>query len=99
MAHPLPLEVVTATNVAAAIQTATAFRPEVVLMLSVYPTWTALRLLGNCAKFPVANIFMAAFTGYGTHDDKVLSREAGFDEHLTKPVHSDVAFQSNSSGV
>jgi hypothetical protein len=57
MAHPLPLEVVTATNVAAAIQLANAFRHEVVLMLSVYPTWTA---------------FIAALTGYGTHDDKCL---------------------------
>jgi two-component system CheB/CheR fusion protein len=29
---------------------------------------------------------LVALTGYGQEDDRRRSREAGFDEHLTKPV-------------
>ena len=29
---------------------------------------------------------MIALTGYGAEDDRALSREAGFESHLTKPV-------------
>jgi CheY-like chemotaxis protein len=29
---------------------------------------------------------MIAVSGYGSNTDQQLSREAGFDEHLTKPV-------------
>jgi two-component system CheB/CheR fusion protein len=36
-----------------------------------------------------ANIFLIALTGYGQAADRVASREAGFDEHLVKPVDVD----------
>jgi CheY-like chemotaxis protein len=29
---------------------------------------------------------MIAVTGYGSDEDRVRTREAGFDEHLTKPA-------------
>lgn len=32
------------------------------------------------------DIFLIALTGYGRPEDKALSKEAGFDEHLTKPA-------------
>jgi hypothetical protein len=39
-------------------------------------------------------------TGYGGDDDHRLSRETGFDEHLTKPVELPVlAFPQKSSGI
>jgi CheY-like chemotaxis protein len=37
-----------------------------------------------------------ALTGWGSEDDRRKSREAGFDEHLTKPVDPD-AFRSLDS--
>ena len=36
------------------------------------------------ADLPSARI--VAVTGYGQDEDRRRSREAGFDEHLTKPV-------------
>jgi len=32
---------------------------------------------------------IVAVTGYGQEDDRVRSREAGFDHHLTKPVDAE----------
>jgi DNA-binding response OmpR family regulator len=29
---------------------------------------------------------LVALTGWGSDDDKIRSRDAGFDRHLTKPV-------------
>jgi two-component system CheB/CheR fusion protein len=36
-----------------------------------------------------ASMFLIALTGYGQAADKAASREAGFDEHLVKPVDVD----------
>lgn len=32
---------------------------------------------------------LVALTGYGQASDRVLGRDAGFDEHLVKPVDTD----------
>ena len=34
-----------------------------------------------------ADMFLIALTGYGQSSDRVAGREAGFDEHLVKPVN------------
>jgi CheY-like chemotaxis protein len=34
------------------------------------------KVVRELRQIPVTNIFMAALTGYGTHDDKVLPRKA-----------------------
>ena len=34
-------------------------------------------------------MFLIALTGYGQATDRTASREAGFDEHLVKPVDVD----------
>lgn len=36
------------------------------------------------------HVRLIAVTGWGQDDDRARSREAGFDEHLTKPVDPDV---------
>jgi two-component system CheB/CheR fusion protein len=36
-----------------------------------------------------ASMFLIALTGYGQATDRAASREAGFDEHLVKPVDVD----------
>jgi two-component system, chemotaxis family, CheB/CheR fusion protein len=81
-------EVVTAINGAAAIQTAAAFRPEIVLLDIGLPDMDGFKVARELRQIPVlTNSFLVALTGYGTADDKELAREAGFDQHLTKPVH------------
>jgi CheY-like chemotaxis protein len=81
-------EVVTAINGAAAIQTAAAFRPEIVLLDIGLPDMDGFKVARELRQIPVlTNSFLVALTGYGTARDKGLAREAGFDQHLTKPVH------------
>jgi two-component system CheB/CheR fusion protein len=43
----------------------------------------ARRLRASAAH---ANMFLIALTGYGQSADRIAAREAGFDEHLVKPV-------------
>jgi len=40
-----------------------------------------------------------AVTGYGQHDDRQRSRQAGIDYHLTKPVNPDVLQTSLTQGI
>jgi CheY-like chemotaxis protein len=70
-----------------ALQLATDFRPDVVLLdigmpdLNGYDTARALR-----AAPGGADLELIALTGWGHPDDKQRAAEAGFDRHLTKPV-------------
>jgi CheY-like chemotaxis protein len=43
----------------------------------------ARRLRGELGS---ANVLLVAMTGYGQEDDRIRSREAGFNAHLVKPV-------------
>lgn len=72
---------------AAAISSATAYLPQVVLLdiglpdISGYDTALALRDIDGMAGAKIV-----ALTGWGTLDDKQRASAAGFDQHLTKPV-------------
>jgi GAF domain-containing protein/anti-sigma regulatory factor (Ser/Thr protein kinase) len=72
---------------AAAVEEARDFRPGVVLLdiglpiMDGYETSRQLRALPAGAAFK-----LVALTGYGQESDRQRSIEAGFDEHLTKPV-------------
>jgi two-component system OmpR family response regulator len=80
-------EVRTALDGPIALEIADAFRPEVVLLdiglpgMSGYEVATLLRQLPG-----MATALLVALTGYGQDRDRDLSRQAGFDQHLTKPV-------------
>ncbi|MBX9583790.1 MAG: response regulator, partial [Gemmataceae bacterium] len=69
------------------VRAAEEFRPEAVVCdiglpgLDGYGVARAVR--GNPAT---AAARLIALTGYGTEDDRRQSREAGFDDHLTKPA-------------
>lgn len=39
---------------------------------------------------PVASSYLIALSGYGQESDKQLARDAGFDQHLTKPVDPEI---------
>lgn len=69
---------------------AAAFRPEVILMDLGMPVMdgyeTARRIRAQAwGKQPL----IIALTGWGNAEDRLRTREAGFDEHLVKPVDVD----------
>ena len=80
-------DVRTAGDGSTALEAAGVFRPEVILLdiglpgISGYEVATQLRRLPG-----LASVFLVALTGYGQERDRDLSRRAGFDLHLTKPV-------------
>jgi PAS domain S-box-containing protein len=80
-------DVVTANDGLQALETAEAFRPNVILLDIGMP-----RLNGYdvCARIREESwgkdVFLVAMTGWGQEEDKRRSHEAGFDLHLVKPV-------------
>jgi len=71
----------------AALDAATTFRPEVVLLDIVMPGmngWEVARRLR--AEVGLTDALVAALTGFGQERDHQASREAGCDRHFTKPV-------------
>jgi CheY-like chemotaxis protein len=64
------------------------FRPDVVVLdiglpgMDGYEVARQLRAQQEFRSTP-----LVAVTGYGQAEDRVRSREAGFDAHLTKPVN------------
>lgn len=83
-------EVETAHDGHTAIEVASSFRPEVLLLdlglpgLSGYEVAAALRRAECCDR----STFIAA-SGYGQTQDRERSRAAGFDYHLAKPIDLD----------
>jgi CheY-like chemotaxis protein len=71
-----------------ALQIASDFEPEVILMdigLPEMEGYEVARRLRQAPRFK--DTLMIAVSGYGRNTDQQLSREAGFDEHLIKPVN------------
>ncbi len=82
------------------IDEAHRFRPSIVLCdiglpggVDGYGVARALR-----ADPSFARVRLVALTGYGQDDDKQRAREAGFDEHLTKPVAPETLDRVLASG-
>lgn len=70
-----------------ALQIATRFRPQVVVLdigLPGMDGWELARRLRGIAG--LEQIRLVALTGYGSERDRQRSREAGIDEHLLKPI-------------
>lgn len=71
----------------AAVDNATNFHPQVVLLDIGMPRvngYEAARRIRE--KFPAPSMVLIAMTGWGQEDASARSREAGFDHHLVKPV-------------
>ena len=71
----------------AALEVARKFLPDVVLLdlgLPGLDGYRVAQLLRKEAEF--ANVRLIALSGYGQPADKKRSQEAGFNEHLVKPV-------------
>ena len=68
-----------------------AFRPELVLLDIGLPGMDGYEVARRLRRArETAEAMLVAVTGYGRDQDRSLSREAGFDEHLVKPVAPDV---------
>src|ERR1700760_1751005 len=70
-----------------ALQRAAVFRPDVVLLDIGLPEMDGYEVAQKMRELPgLRDVRLVAVTGYGRSDDRIRARDAGFDEHLTKPV-------------
>jgi CheY-like chemotaxis protein len=78
-------QVASAPTVAQALATASDFRPELVLSDVGLPDGTGMDLLLKLRE-SVGEVLAVAMSGYGMEGDLDQTRDAGFAEHLVKPV-------------
>lgn len=74
----------------AALKAAESTRFDLIISDLGMPVMSGYELMSALRKLPlVKNVPAIALTGYGTQSDMQKSREAGFDQHLGKPVAYD----------
>ena len=73
----------------AALDTVRFFRPDVVFLDLNMPDGDGISLLPQLRAIFGDSVYVAALTGYGQQHDRDITRAAGFQEHLTKPVDID----------
>jgi signal transduction histidine kinase len=82
-------EVRTAHDGEEALEVMSAFRPEVAFIDIGMPSMSGYDVAMKTRRSTWGDgIVLVAVTGWGQSEDKRLSREAGFDIHLVKPVSS-----------
>jgi PAS domain S-box-containing protein len=70
-----------------AIALATQFRPDVIFLDIGMPGMTGYDVAKRLRNtLGLEKVFLIALTGWGAEKDRILTKEAGFDEHLTKPA-------------
>ena len=75
---------------ASALETAAAFRPDVVLMDIGLPDIDGYEVAPRLRQQPgLERIALAALTGWGQEEDRLRARTAGFDHHFVKPIDVD----------
>jgi PAS domain S-box-containing protein len=80
-------EIHTAHDAASALRLARSVRPDVALLDIGLPVMDGYELARKLRAMPgLENIKLAALTGYGQLSDKQRARDAGFEEHLVKPI-------------
>jgi CheY-like chemotaxis protein len=73
-----------------ALQAATAFEPDVILLDIGLPGISGYEVVRQLRSEPaLAKAVIVALTGYGTEDDRRQSEAEGFAHHLVKPVKFD----------
>ncbi|QGZ66157.1 ATP-binding protein [Paraburkholderia acidisoli] len=78
-----------------AIERAQTFLPEVALLDIGLPGMNGYELAGKLREIPhLEGVRLVAVTGYGQPEDYQRTREAGFDEHLVKPIDHDALQRS-----
>jgi CheY-like chemotaxis protein len=80
-------EVRTAHDGLEAVEAASAFQPDLILLDIGMPKMNGYDACRRIREQSWSkNAFIAALTGWGQEDDKRRSQEAGFNSHLIKPV-------------
>lgn len=75
---------------AAAVPAALEFQPDAVLLDIGLPGLDGYEVARQLRREPrLGSPLLVATTGYGQDADRVRSRQAGFDEHLVKPIDFD----------
>lgn len=70
-----------------AIDLAVQFRPDVIFLDIGMPGMSGYDVARALRNTPgLGQVVLVALTGWGAENDRVLAKEAGFDEHLTKPA-------------
>ena len=70
-----------------ALKAVAEFKPDIVLLDLGLPDMNGYEVAGAIRAQPqLGRPFLVAVTGWGGPEDRAKSKEAGFDEHLTKPV-------------
>ena len=73
-----------------ALDVAREFQPEVVLLDVGLPTLSGYEVAQQLRKEQQDRpLLLVALTGYGREEDRQRAKDAGFDEHLVKPVDLD----------
>jgi two-component system, chemotaxis family, CheB/CheR fusion protein len=63
-------------------------RPEIAILDVDLPEMDGFEVARRLrSKREHADMFLIALTGYGQASDRLIGREAGFDEHFVKPVN------------
>ncbi len=92
-------DVRTVHNGVAALEMAGEFAPEFAFLDIGMPGLNGYDLARQLRKLPVtADSVLVAVTGWGQDKDRTLSREAGFDRHMVKPVELSQILDVLSSG-
>lgn len=82
-----PHEIALAHDGPSTIEAAERFAPELILLDIGLPKMDGLTVAWNLRqRRQFDETLLAALTGYGQEEDRRRSMEAGFDEHLVKPV-------------
>jgi PAS domain S-box-containing protein len=70
-----------------ALAAAVEFHPDLIFLDIGMPGLSGYEVARRLRKHPkVASAMLVALTGWGTEEDKKKARDAGFDEHVTKPI-------------
>lgn len=79
-------EAKTVTNAAEALAAWEGFRPDVALLDIGLPGVSGYDVARQVRALHGRDVLLIAVTGYGRDVDRVASRAAGIDQHVTKPV-------------
>ena len=80
-------EIRTATNGRDALALVRDFTPDIAFLDIGMPGMTGYELAARLRAMPaLARTTLVAVTGWGSEEDQLRAREAGFDHHFTKPI-------------